>query len=119
MPSIFFTSRPLRWLHGEIKAPPFSEAAQDEAGRLLRRVQNGEMLTEPQAKPIRQIGVDVYELRVRDKNVNWRIIYRADDDAVLIIEVFAKKTSEIPKQVIENCKKRLRGYDGQSEGESL
>jgi hypothetical protein len=34
--------KPLRWLHGEVKTPPFSRAARLEAGLLLRRLQQGE-----------------------------------------------------------------------------
>jgi hypothetical protein len=34
--------RPLVWLHGEVKTPPFSRAARVEIGSLLRRVQRGE-----------------------------------------------------------------------------
>ncbi len=31
--------RPLVWLHGEIRSPPFSTGARVEAGELLRRLQ--------------------------------------------------------------------------------
>ena len=41
----------------------------------------------------------------------WRIMYRVDSDAVIIAEVFAKKTSARPQQVIDVCKQRLRKYD--------
>src|SRR2546430_2601519 len=34
-------SRPLRWLHGEIKTPPFSAKARQEAGGILREIQDG------------------------------------------------------------------------------
>jgi len=33
--------KPLVWLHGEIKTPPFSSAARIAAGLLLRRLQRG------------------------------------------------------------------------------
>jgi len=54
------------------------------------------------------IGPRCYELRVRDKNQNWRSIYRVDDDAIVLVEVFAKKTTKTPKSVIDRCKTRLR-----------
>ena len=41
----------------------------------------------------------------------WRIIYRIDMDAVLILEVFEKKTRKTPKKVIDNCKRRIQNYD--------
>ena len=36
------TDKPLVWLRGEIKSPPFSADARLEAGVLLRRLQRGE-----------------------------------------------------------------------------
>lgn len=57
------------------------------------------------------IGTSCYELRIRDANKNWRIIYRIDDDAILIVEVFNKTTRSTPKNIIEVCKKRLSKYD--------
>ena len=38
-------------------------------------------------------------------------MYRTDPDAVVIVEVFSKKTPQTPKRVIEICKKRLKEYD--------
>ena len=57
------------------------------------------------------IGPRCHELRVNDANKTWRVIYRTDADAVLVVEVFEKKTRATPPQVIENCKRRLRLYD--------
>jgi hypothetical protein len=39
--------KPLAWLRGEIKTPPFSADARVEAGYLLRRLQRGERLALP------------------------------------------------------------------------
>jgi len=39
--------KPLVWLHGEVKSPPFSPAARLEAGALLRRLQRGKRLGAP------------------------------------------------------------------------
>ena len=41
----------------------------------------------------------------------WRIIYRIDDDAIVVWDVFAKTTQNTPKQVIDTCQKRLKLYD--------
>jgi phage-related protein len=41
----------------------------------------------------------------------WRIIYRLDPDAVLIGEVFMKKTQATPKHVIAACRRRFQAYD--------
>ena len=58
-----------------------------------------------------RIGRRCHELRIRDENQIWRIIYRLDADAVIIAEVFSKKTNKKPLQVIETCKARLRWYE--------
>ena len=38
-------------------------------------------------------------------------MYRVDTDAVLILEVYSKKTRKIPDEVFERCKQRLKQYD--------
>jgi len=48
--------KPLAWLHGDIKTPPFSAAARIEAGVLLRRLQEGANLSLPYARPMPSIG---------------------------------------------------------------
>jgi phage-related protein len=53
----------------------------------------------------------LHEPRVNDETKTWRIMVRVDSDAILIIEVFAKKTPKTPPEVIEACKRRLRAYD--------
>ena len=103
--------KPLVWLHGEIKTPPLSQAARIEAGFLLRLLQRGSGLSMPHSRPMPSIGARCHELRIVDEKSTWRIIYRTDHDAVVIAEVFSKKTRETPKRVIEVCRKRLKEYD--------
>lgn len=103
--------KPLVWLHGEVKTPPFSQEARIEVGILLRRLQQGENLGLPHSRPMPSIGAHCHELRVRDADKNWRIIYRIDSDAILILEVFNKTTRATPNSVIEKCKKRVGKYD--------
>jgi len=57
------------------------------------------------------IGKRCHELRINDKNVIWRIIYRIDNDAILIVEVFKKKTKKTPLSIINICRKRLLEYE--------
>ena len=109
--------KPLVWRAGEIKTPPFSTAARMEAGTLLRRLQLGENIGLPHARPMPSIGRRCYELRVRDAEQNWRIVYRIDTDAIVIVEVFAKKSSTTPRRIIETCKTRLNAYDELMRGE--
>ena len=105
------TDKPLVWLHGEVKSPPFSRAGRIEAGFLLRRLQKGEKLALPHSRPMPSVGTRCHELRIIDEDSTWRIVYRTDPDAVIILEVFGKKTAQTPKRVIEICRKRLKEYD--------
>ena len=103
--------KPLAWLHGEVKTPPFSAAARIEAGFLLRRLQRGELLSMPHSRPMPTIGPRCHELRVVDVDSTWRIIYRIDSDAIVIADVFAKKAQQTPKTVLDSSRKRLKEYD--------
>jgi phage-related protein len=101
----------LVWLHGEIKTPPFSKEARVEAGVLLGRLQEGELLGLPHSRPMPSIGPRRHELRVKDKGHEWRVFYRLDEDAIPILDVVSKKTRQAPKQVIDACRRRLRLYE--------
>lgn len=103
--------KPLAWLHGQVKSPPFSPAARLETGFLLRQLQRGEKLSLPHSRPMPSVGARCHELRITDADKTWRIMYRIDEDAIVILEVFAKKTGTTPKRIINICKQRLREYD--------
>lgn len=103
--------KPLVWLHGEIKTPPMSASARVEAGYLLWRLQAGELLSMPWSRPMPSIGARCNELRITDESGVWRIIYRLDYDAIVILDVFSKKTQQTPKKVIDTCRRRIRAYD--------
>jgi len=105
------TDKKLVRLHGEVKSPPLTFEGRQHAGFLLRRLQQGKRLGSPHSKPLSSIGPRCHELRIRDQAGFWRIIYRIDPDAIVILDVHQKKTNRLPKRVIEACKKRLRAYD--------
>ena len=103
--------KPLVWMHGDVKTPPFSKLARLQAGFLLRLLQRGEKIAMPHSRPMPSIGRKCHELRVADEKVSWRIVYRIDEDAIVILEVFSKKTGKTPKSIIDICRTRLREYD--------
>jgi phage-related protein len=103
--------KPLVRLGGEIKTPPFSKEARGEAGFLLRRLQEGESLGMPHSRPMPSIGPRCHELRVRDENRIWRVVYRLDADAIVVAGVFAKTSRATPKHDIADCQRRLKAYD--------
>ena len=105
--------KPLVWLHGAVKTPPFSKKARIEAGILLRLLQRGELIEMPRSRPMPAIGSRCHELRITDANVSWRVVYRVDAEAIVLLEVFAKKTSKTPNRIINLCKKRIREYDSE------
>jgi phage-related protein len=106
--------KPLGWLRDSLHTPPIGLEARRNAGTLLRMLQEGEQLAFPDSRPMPEVGARVHELRVRDRenSSTWRILYRIDSDAILVIDWFSKKTQKTPKSVIDTCKARLKRYDG-------
>ena len=107
--------KPLVWLRGAIKSPPLSDAARSEVGMLLRMLQRGHRLAMTTSRPMPSIGRGCHELRLTDGNRAWRIIYRIDDDAIIIGDVFAKTTQKTPASIIDGCRRRFAQYDRDSE----
>jgi phage-related protein len=62
------------------------------------------------------VGVRCHELRIPDAGKTWRIVYRLDSDAVVVLAVFAKRTPATPGVVMEACRRRLRDYDRVTRG---
>ena len=104
------TDKPLAWLHGEVKSPPLSQVARLEAGYLLRRLQQGAALGMPRSRPMPLIGPRCHELRIEDGVATWRIMYHIAPDAIVVLDVFPKKTQRTPQAVIAACKRRLKEY---------
>jgi phage-related protein len=103
--------KPLVWLHGEVKSPPFTSEARLEVGFLLRLLQQGESIGLPRSRPMPSVGPGCHELRISDASSTWRIIYKVAVDAIVILEVFSKKTQSTPYEVVEVCRRRLRKYE--------
>lgn len=57
------------------------------------------------------IGPRCQELRVSDAGRQWRLIYRIDPEAIVIIDMFRKTTQKTPKSAIHRSRRRLRDYD--------
>jgi phage-related protein len=77
---------------------------------LLRRLQRGEKLGMPQSRPMPMVGAGSHELRVPDRSVTWRILYHVAADAIVVLEVFQKKTRATPQRVVEDARRRLKAY---------
>lgn len=81
---------------------------------LLRRLQRGETLGLPHSRPMPSIAARCHELRIVDEKTTWRLVYRIDEDAIVVVDVFSKKTQATPKRVMDAARRRLRAYDAAS-----
>ena len=106
-----YEEKPLVILNGEIKTPPLSRTARRGIGYLIRQLQRGLTLDMPHSRPMPTIGRRCHELRIDDGGRSWRVIYRTDPEAILVLAVFTKKTGKTPRRVIEQSKKLLQRFD--------
>lgn len=85
----------------------FPLAARREAGHQLGQVQNGQ---EPDDwKPMNTVGQGVKEIRVRDADGAFRVIYVAKfADVVYVLHCFQKKTEKTSKADLDLAAKRYR-----------
>ena len=85
----------------------FPEAARQEAGFQLYRVQRG--LDPADWKPLATIGRGVREIRIRDGGGAYRVIYVATfAEAVYVLHAFQKKTQRTAKRDVDLAASRLR-----------
>jgi phage-related protein len=105
--------KPLVWETATVTTPPMSKAARIQAGYLLRQLQAGVGLSMPDSRPMSNVGRRCHELRVVDNDADqtWRIVYRIDSDAIVVLHWFSKKTATTPQSVIDTCKLRIKRYD--------
>lgn len=108
------TRKPIRWLTAStVRTPPFGKDAREAIGTLLRRIQEGGQISGPTSKPMPVIGKHVHELRVDDheEDAHWRVIYRIDKDAIIVVSWYDKNTQKMPLRERDLAQKRLREYD--------
>lgn len=85
----------------------FPEQARRQAGFELRRVQHG--LDPSNWKPMRIVGAGAREIRVRDANGAFRLLYIASfADAVYVLHAFQKKTQKTANRELDIAASRLR-----------
>jgi len=85
----------------------FPESARSDAGYALREVQKN---NEPSDwKPMSSIGKGVKEIRIKDDQGIYRVVYVVKYlDRVNVLHAFQKKTQKTAKKDIELAKQRLR-----------
>ena len=67
----------------------------------------------PSSRPMPSIGPRCHELRIDEPVLGkaWRIVYRVDPEAIVIVDAFAKKSQATPKAAIARAARRLKLYD--------
>jgi len=85
----------------------FSISARREAGFQLDKVQRG--LEPNDWKPMKTIGAGVNEIRIKDTDGAYRVIYVAKfEEAVFVLHCFKKKTEKTATSYIDLAKSRYK-----------
>ena len=98
--------KPLYWVGSSYKdILSFPVSVKQEAGYQLHRVQNG--LDPENWKPFTMIGAGVKEIRIKEGNGIFRIVYVAKlDEKAFVLHAFQKKTQKTRKQDIAIARTR-------------
>lgn len=100
--------KPIRF-HGGALADlrSFPDSARQDAGFQLDQVQLGH---DPDDwRPMKTVGKCVREIRIRDSDGAYRVIYLARlADAIHVLHCFQKKSQQTAKEDIELAQKRYR-----------
>ncbi len=85
----------------------FPDAAKQDAGYQLHRVQNG--LAPEDWKPFSTVGPGTREIRISEENGIFRVMYVAKfEDAIYVLHAFQKKTQQTAKKDIDIAKARYQ-----------
>ena len=99
--------KPVSFLGGSLKKiRAFPDEVRLDIGQQIRRVQQGQQPTD--FKPMASIGKGVEEVRVRDPEGTFRVIYTARlPEAVYVLHAFQKKTQATPKVDVDLARARF------------
>ena len=87
----------------------FPDEARSTAGYQLREVQKGRDPAD--WKPMKTVGAGVREIRIREEEGAFRVIYLANmGDQVVVLHAFQKKTQQTAQKDIDLAASRLRAW---------
>jgi phage-related protein len=87
----------------------FPKEARTRIGRGLYRLQIGESLAMPNARPMSTVSPGVWELRIKGGDGIFRVFYyTASATGVLVFHAFEKKSQQTPPLEIELARRRLK-----------
>jgi len=85
----------------------FPKDVRKDLGYALRQVQLGQMPSD--SKPMKTVGLGVYELRDQDERAWYRVFYlKKIADVVYVLHCFEKRTAQTEKKDIDLAKERLK-----------
>ncbi len=84
----------------------FSRNVRLAIGNELRLLQSAE--NPLHARPLKAVGSGVWELKVRDAEGQFRVIYVNRHDRIYVLHAFQKKTQRTPRQDIALARVRLK-----------
>lgn len=101
------------WLGDSFKVlRGFPKLVREELGNDLRRLQLGEIPLD--STPMKTVGPGVRELRARDRNNQYRMIYvLRKGTEIIVLHSFIKKSRTTPKAEIDLARERLKLFDRQ------
>jgi phage-related protein len=86
----------------------FPKGARRELGKAIFDLQDGALLGMPLSRPMASVDVGVCEIRIRDRNGNYRVFYCRQSRGIFIFHAFMKKTQTTPKRELDLGRTRLR-----------
>lgn len=84
----------------------FSDNAKEDLGNDLERLRDGLMPLD--SKPMGAVLPGVFELRDKDRGIQYRVMYTRTEDAIYVLHCFIKKTPQTPQREIETARQRLK-----------
>lgn len=108
--------KPIAWLAGEVRTPPFSKEARVEAGLLLRRLQPGENLRMPHARPMPTLGRRCVELRIRTNRRTGESWSEWIPTRSWWLVCSRRRHGPTPTKKMTACQDRLKRYDAAARG---
>ena len=95
----------------------FPKLVREKLGGDLRRLQLGKVPLD--SKPMKTVGPGVRELRARDRNNQYRVMYTVRSwIGIVVLHSFAKKSRVTPRSDIDLARGRLRAFDRHTKGNS-
>ena len=76
---------------------------------ILEKLENGLNLGMPHVKSLSSIFPGLCEIRIKDRNGQFRVIYFLKrDEAIYLVHAFRKKTQKLPNKEIQTILKRIK-----------